>query len=152
MLKEQEQIKQQVETIISAAGHYLVDLRIGSVGKHPFIKILIANEKNDITLAEVTTVTRNLRDDIILNEILPDDYRLEVGSPGIDYPLKDRRDFYRNIGRELKVYHHSPQLQSPFNGLLIGVTEDGLQFSAEEQERYLPFSDLDYAKVVIKWK
>ena len=37
------------------------------------------------------------------NRLLPDNYRIEISSPGIDRILVRKKDFIQNIGNEIKV-------------------------------------------------
>jgi|UPI0003A7A6C6 ribosome maturation factor RimP len=153
MLKEQEQVqlRTQVETIVSNAGFYLVDLRLGSLGKYPLLKVTVAHELHDISLTEVTNLTHLVKKDPVVNELLPADYHLEVSSPGIDYPLKDQRDFPRNIGREIRVIHRSTQFPSPIKGRLVAVDADSIRIAANNEERSVKLSELEYAKLIVKF-
>lgn len=153
LLKEEDQnsLKTQAADIIATAGFYLVDLRVGNLGKRLLVKFIVAHEGHDITLDEVTALTHRLKDDPRFNELLPEDYHLEVSSPGIDYPLKDWRDFPRNIGRELRLFHHRPDLPSPLKGQLLAADQETLKVATQDRELLLPLSDLEYAKVVLKF-
>ena len=39
----------------------------------------------------------------VLNKYLPEDFQLEVSSPGIDSPLPHPFQYKKNIGRQLKI-------------------------------------------------
>ncbi|TAE02385.1 MAG: hypothetical protein EAZ97_02590 [Bacteroidetes bacterium] len=48
-------------------------------------------------------ISRKLGDFIEGKDFFQDPYLLEVSSPGIDFPLKLKRQYVKNIGRNVKV-------------------------------------------------
>jgi ribosome maturation factor RimP len=82
---------------------------------------------------------------------MADGYQLEVTSPGAEHPLKEYRDFLRNLGRKIKVFHTSKAMKSPLKGDLIDVQEDKIVISINGVAQEIFFTELDYAKVVLKW-
>jgi ribosome maturation factor RimP len=56
---------------------------------------------------------------------LPDNYTLEVSSPGLDRPLRHAADYRRFTGRLAKIVSSEPiQGQSAFAGRIVSVEED----------------------------
>ncbi|HET9486790.1 MAG TPA: ribosome maturation factor RimP [Chryseosolibacter sp.] len=85
-----------------------------------------------------------------------ENYMLEVSTPGIDQPLKLKRQYYKNIGRSLRV-----KLQeSTAEGRLKEVREDqiileqeiGSGKKKEIKEVTLPFTEIDKAFVLVSFK
>ena len=58
---------------------------------------------------------------------VPCAYRLEVSSPGVDRPLKERKDFRRVVGRLLQVRVQDPNGEDrQVVGRLSALTESGI--------------------------
>ena len=70
----------------------------GSIRK-PLIQLFIDREDGFVTVKDCVDVTRGTQDLLGLQDNVPVDYRLEVSSPGVDYPLREIWQFRKNIGR-----------------------------------------------------
>lgn len=149
MTVAKENVKLIIDRIVEENGAYLVDFAITTQGKHNFIKIVIQT-LSGITLDEIAAITRAINADETL-DLLIEGYHLEVTSPGIDFKLTEYRDFPRNIGRTLKIFHTSSSMKSPVTGILREVTEEKLVLDIKGIQKVLQFNELDYAKVEIKW-
>lgn len=91
-----------------------------------------------------------------------EDFSLEVLSAGVSEPLQMKRQYDKNLGRDLKVKTEG----ETFKGTLAAVAEDSvtLQWKAREpkpvgkgkqtvtKEVAIPFEDIVEAKVLIKFK
>ncbi len=81
---------------------------------------------------------------------------LEISSPGIDQPLKLQRQYYKNIGRKLKI---TLKEGSTKKGELLAVNDSGITINEEKKEgkkniKYtesnILFENIDKAKVLVK--
>jgi len=89
--------------------------------------------------------------------IYPDgDFSLEVSSPGIGEPLKQLRQYTKNIGREVEV----TSLEDVKTiGTLTAVTDDGIALETTEGKGKklvtnnieIPFASIKQTKVLIKF-
>lgn len=150
MQNRKAEIRSIIIEIVEAAGAFLVDFSLNFLGKRIFMRIVVET-LSGISLAEITAITRRINADTRLDQLIAPGYQLEVTSPGIDYPLKEYRDFPRNIGRRLKVFHKNPEMESPLEGQMVEVSEDKLLLDLHGIPQEVQFSDLKYAKVVLKW-
>ena len=66
------------------------------------ITILLDTDEG-IKIEECASVSRRFAHFVETNELVADAYNLEVSSPGIDQPLTLKRQYVKNIGRNLKV-------------------------------------------------
>jgi len=144
-----EKVKAIIDRIVEENGAYLIDFAVSSQGKRSFIKVIVQT-LSGITMDEITSITKAINTNEALAQLF-DGYNLEISSPGIDYKMTEYRDFSRNIGRKLKIYHKSSSMKSPINGILVEVTEEKLILDIKSVQKVLQFSELDYAKVEIKW-
>ncbi|MDD5539412.1 MAG: hypothetical protein PHG61_01825 [Candidatus Marinimicrobia bacterium] len=139
-----------VNRIVEQFGAYIVDFKVNQQGKRTFVKVLITTDQG-IALNQIAEISRVMRDDAALDAIFSENFQLEVSSPGIDFPLKSVRDFRRNIGREMNVFHHSVDLRSPLKGTLEDVNEERLIVKSGNESQILSLSEVEFAKVIIKW-
>ena len=88
--------------------------------------------------------------------LFEDSYLLEVSTPGLDQPLKLKRQYFKNIGRKLRVVLS----QKIFEGKLIEVTDEKISIDQEvgsgKQKEFktieLPFSEIEKTFVLVSFK
>jgi len=82
-------------------------------------------------------------------------YTLEVSSPGLDRPLKNPKDFRRNIGKLVRIVtRENIDNRSFFVGRLVEVNGELLRLSVSEggEEVVIPFDIISNARLEIELK
>lgn len=95
-----QQIGQIVEELLEPELQFLVDVKVSSSKIRQKITVLIDTDEG-IGIADCSKISRALGDR--LEELIDNPYTLEVSSPGLDTPLKLKRQYFKNIGKSLKV-------------------------------------------------
>jgi ribosome maturation factor RimP len=84
-----------------------------------------ATAEECVSVADCSTVSRELSAVLDVEDFVPVAYVLEVSSPGLDRPLRGRVDFERFSGRRAKVVmREAVDGQTFFRGRLAGVDAD----------------------------
>ncbi len=127
-----------------------------SVSKHKPMKITIALDGDaGASIDDCANLSRQLSDELEKENFIDEAYTLEVGTPGVDLPLKLKRQYKKNIGREVKVHLTD---KSIVRGKLVLVDEDkiGLQEPAEKKKELknseIPFTEIEKAIVIVSFK
>ncbi|MBO8131146.1 MAG: hypothetical protein H0Z29_06465 [Candidatus Marinimicrobia bacterium] len=151
MIYDELEVKRIVNNVVEKNNCYLLDVIINQRGSKLFIKVVADNMKG-IDLNTLTSITNELRDSHEFNEVVHLDYELEVTSPGVDWPLREYRDFYKHIGREIEIFHNLPDCKSPELGKLVDVDIDGIivETKGGENKKYL-YSEIDHGRVKLRW-
>ena len=138
-------------------GCYLVDVTISSTNS---ILVEIDGASSGVSVNDCISVSRNIEHNLDREKC---DFELKVTSPGLDQPLKVRKQYVKNIGRKVKVVLNN---HGSFEGLLSSVEEDFIVLNWEEKERIegkkkkvlveksaqVYFKDIKETKVVISFK
>ena len=98
-------------------------------------------------LAEINTAVGTVLD---VEDPIPENYTLEISSPGIDRPLTRKKDFDSFQGFEAKI--ETTELidgQRRFRGVLAGVNNDEVLINLEEGTIGLKFTWLSEARLVL---
>ena len=92
-------IQELLETHIKETDLFLVDVK---VSPNFLIRIYVDGDSG-VNIAQCTKMSRYLEFHLESEELVPEQYTLEVSSPGLDMPLKLGRQFKKNVGRVLSV-------------------------------------------------
>jgi ribosome maturation factor RimP len=111
--------------------HFIVEVKIDRVADKTKILILVDADQG-MTIAACASLSRALSGELETNENLDEAYILEVSSPGLDYPLTEKRQYQKNSGRSLKVYLLSGE---EVVGKLKEVEEQGIKLVVTKKEK-----------------
>ena len=85
-----------------------------------------------------------------------DNYLLEVSTPGLDHPLKLKRQYFKNTGRTLKVMQKESTLEGKLKEVtddkIVVVQETGTGKKKETREIEIPFSEIEKTFVMVSFK
>jgi len=99
---------------------FVVDLKVIDKGGKTKVMLTLDGDKG-VTLEQCASLSRKIGEGIESQNLLEQAYTLEVGSPGIDQPLKMKRQYNSRVGRKLKVELTDGTEKE---GKLEGVTEE----------------------------
>jgi ribosome maturation factor RimP len=149
-----EEVKKIAERHLTT-GQSIVDVLI-SAKKAPNKVMVIADADQGFTIEDCAELSRHLSKELDENGLIEDNYFLEVSTPGVDHPLKLKRQYHKNIGRSLKIKLQDKILE----GKLTAVAEDAITLSREigsgkkkeTESIVVPISDIEKAFVLISFK
>jgi len=155
-----------IEPVCEAAGYDLVELRFvleqgGWVLRVcvdlPLAEVDPAEVPSDrVDLEDCENLSRELSAVLDVNDPIPQAYSLEVGSPGIDRPLRTAAHFAHFSGSEVKIQldvplHTESGERRNFRGVLRGVADERVKIDVDGHSFELPIADIDHAKLVPDW-
>ena len=154
-----DQITELLQPYLEDDRIFIVEVKVGEGKIRQTITVLLDTDEG-IKIEECASISRRLAHFIETNELIKDAYNLEVSSPGIDQPLLLKRQYIKNIGRNLKL-----QLVegSEKIGTLENVSEEGIVFKEETKKSkgkkvvlpeniIIAFENIKQAKVQISFK
>ncbi len=136
-------------------GQFLVDV-VASSKNLSKITIVVDGDAG-VTIDECGEISRLLSGKLDELDFGTGRYVLEVTTPGLDQPLKLKRQYTKNVGRSLKVRRRD---QSQVTGKLSQANEEGIVLLTEtregkvrqEQEVPILYQDIAKAFVIISFK
>lgn len=82
--------------------HFIVDVVI-SAKKGPNKVSVFLDGDDGVNIDDCADLSRAISTEIEEGNLIEDAYRIEVSSPGVDFPLTLERQYKKNIGRNVKV-------------------------------------------------
>jgi len=106
------------------AGVDLIERDLFGAGKRKILRVFI-DRNGGVSVEKCASVSRYLSEELDKEEnlsVIEGSYTMEVSSPGLDRPLKTKRDFERNVGRKLRIMQNGKITK----GILKSVCESSI--------------------------
>lgn len=140
------------EALLPDERYYMVDLIISGNKNNLKVKALIDSDEG-LDIDVCAAISRSLSDKIDELDLIQSKYLLEVSSPGVDFPLQLKRQYKKNIGRDLKAVLNDGKTHQ---GELIEAAGDYIILrevkGKESREISLPYDQIKSAKVLVSFK
>lgn len=157
MSELRQAIGQLVQKHLPDDTHFVVEVKLEEIAGKTKVLILIDADQG-ITIQACAKVSRMVSEELEANEMLGEAYVLEVSSPGVDFPLTSKRQYQKNIGRELKltlttgtdVLGKFLEMDDERIKLLVKKKEKGKK--ATEEEVLVPFAEIKKSIVQVSFK
>ena len=152
----EDTIREITEAAISDNRLFLVDVVV-SARKGPKKVLIVVDGDQGVSIDDCATISREVSDRIEKGDLLGEEsYTLEVSTPGLDQPLKLKRQYIKNIGRKLKL-KLADKIQE---GRLTEVKEDTIVLEQETGtgkkkeiiNTEIDFSQIEKAFVLVSFK
>jgi ribosome maturation factor RimP len=121
-----EEIKNIITRKLADPNQFLVDVIVKG-HKGPKKVLIIIDSDKGVTIDDCANLSREISKAFDDLQLFDDSYMLEVSTPGLDQPLRLARQYYKNIGRRIKVVTH----QQAVEGKLVEVGEEKIKLEQE---------------------
>lgn len=152
-MDKQELIAELQNTIgsyLKARGLYLVDLICRHEGADLVLRVLADRPEGGITLGECARLNIQISNLLDEKDVLHARYILEVASPGLDRPLRERSDFQRCINRRARFFlNESVNGKIELEGVISKVEGDAVYIDCNDEVIEIPLVKINKAKQVI---
>jgi len=155
-----ERIKEILAPILDENNSELVNINIIRIPKTTILKVLVDKKlaqdssvkRQGITLGKCIAINKQLGSIIEKEAIFTQNYELEVSSPGLDRLLKEKKDFERVIGEDIKLYIKEPiDGKDSLKATLSSVDEECINIKTKDDNMLrIPYSNIHKAKLEIR--
>jgi ribosome maturation factor RimP len=150
----EEEIRKIAEEKLIEPGLFVVEVVVSARGTQKVIVIIDGDQ--GVTIDDCATLSRELSKVLDDAPLLNNSYLLEVSTPGLDQPLKLKRQYSKNIGRKLRV----KLKETTIEGKLTEVTPEKIMIEQEIAEGKkkeikaieIQFSEIDKSFVLVSFK
>jgi len=133
----------------------IIKISLGGGGHNPLLRVIV-DKAGGVDSDALARISRGLALQLDVEDLIKSAFRLEVTTPGLDWPLTTRADFERHQGEWLKVIfadgssqegrNLGPASDSSFNLLVDGVKK------AKARELLIDMADVMKVVRAINWK
>ncbi|MCM8797706.1 MAG: ribosome maturation factor RimP [Candidatus Omnitrophica bacterium] len=130
-----EELREVISGYLSSRQVDLVELTYRFEGGRAILRILADKPSGGITLEECAILNQEISAILDEKNLIQESYVLEVSSPGLDRPLKTKKDFLRCLNKRVRLFLYQP-LNGRFEleGELQRVDDEGLYIVLEHKE------------------
>ncbi|MBF9073836.1 ribosome maturation factor RimP [Streptacidiphilus fuscans] len=152
---QNDRLHELLEPLAAKAGADLEEVRLGKVGGRRVLEVVV-DADGGVDLDAVAELSRVFGEALDASDLMGDgEYRLEVGSPGVDRPLTQPRHWRRATTRLVKVQLTTGAevtgrvLESDDEGVLLEIPP--VKGRGKATERRLAFTEVAKARVQIEF-
>jgi ribosome maturation factor RimP len=163
-----DELEQIIEERVEALGYEFVELERAGSKTRPILRVRVdvaggssGEPGTGVTVDDCVKVSRALEEFLDEKPEVAERYVLEVSSPGVERPLRSRRDFQRYVGKEVavKLTKAQPDGAKRVEGELLGLDDvDGrdvvrlMRSGAGAVELHIPREEIARAHLIFRWK
>lgn len=101
------QVQRIAEPIAKALHLEIVEVECHGKGAKTIVRVIVEKE-GGVGIQDCEQLHHSLGRALDVADPVPHAYRLEVSSPGVDRPLRRRKDYEEAVGRNIRVKVHDP--------------------------------------------
>ncbi len=141
----EERIRSLAEPILARHDSDLVEIIVRK-GRTQLVRLVI-DRPGRIDLDTCARVSQELGRLLDAEDPIQGRYVLEVTSPGLSRPLRQREDFRKNLGRKVRVVLARAQHE----GTVKEVGESSVTLATDGGEVEIPLAEVATAKLLLPW-
>ena len=131
-----EKIKQLIQPILNDHDVYLDDIEYVKEKNEWYLRIFIEKNNGHLDMDTCVAVSEAISDMLDHEDLIEDEYYLEVSSPGAERPLKKESDYQNAIGEYIHVsLYKALDGKKVFEGYLDEVTPEQLTMTIKDKTR-----------------
>jgi ribosome maturation factor RimP len=144
-------VRSAAEPVVAAAELDLVEVDVRGQAPRRVVRIIV-DRKGGVDLQRCSALARELGDPLDALSDLDGRYVLEVTSPGVDYPLRDRRAFDRVEGRTVLVHRRDEDGRlHEVRGAVLAADPEEVVLEVEGSPVRVPYDEIAKATQSLPW-
>jgi len=144
------ELKSIINDFLKAKDLDLVDLIYRYEGRNLVLRIFVDKPEGGISLDECAQLNSDISRILDEKDLLQERYILEVSSPGLDRPLKNKHDFLRCINRNVRFFlKESINGKLELVGIITKVEDDSVYIDIKGNIIQILISKITNAKQII---
>jgi ribosome maturation factor RimP len=145
-----DKTKVLLEPLLEAEGYELLDIEYKQEFGRWILRLFI-DKPGGVDLEDCVQLTGVVGPCLDMEDIIPQEYNLEVSSPGLNRPLTKRQHFVQVLGKKVRLKAKKPLSQPPrrvLKGRLVNVSETAVELDMEMVGKlWIAFSEIAKANV-----
>ncbi|OUQ31175.1 ribosome maturation factor RimP [Massilimicrobiota sp. An134] len=151
-----EKIKQLIQPILNDHDVYLDDIEYVKEKNEWYLRIFIEKNNGHLDMDTCVAVSEAISDMLDQEDLIEDEYYLEVSSPGAEKPLKALEKVQQSIGEYVYIQFKNPtQGMNEVYGTILNVegTQIELQYMVKNIKKKcnIDYNDIAFIRLAVKF-
>lgn len=151
-----EKIKQLIQPILNDHDVYLDDIEYVKEKNEWYLRIFIEKNNGYLDMDTCVAVSEAISDMLDQEDLIEDEYYLEVSSPGAEKPLKTLEKVQQSIGEYVYIQFKNPtQGMNEVYGTILNVegTQIELQYMVKNIKKKcnIDYNDIAFIRLAVKF-
>lgn len=140
-------VEDLVGPVLDNLGYELIERELVMESGRWVLRLYI-DKDGGVGISDCERVSHSVEDLIEVEGVIPHAYSLEVSSPGINRPLRRKRDFEKYKGHNIKLRTLEPiNGRGNYRGALQGIDGDDIVMTIDGVEFRIPYDALAKARL-----
>lgn len=140
------------DNIVKIHDMELVDVEFIKEGGNWYLRYYI-DKPGGVTIDDCQKISEQLSNYLDVSDPIPHSYILEVSSPGIERPLKSKKDLMKAIDTCIEIKTYKPiDNQKTFIGTLLSCSDEFVVMEVGKKKIDIPINQISSAKTKFEWK
>ena len=142
-----EKVRSEIEEIIKEEGFESIELKIFFNQGNHIVRCVVDSPEGGITMDRCAGINKKIVYYLECSKALGENFAVEVNSPGLDRPLKSKKDFLRVKGRVVSLWFREPVLDKPsLEAEVLNIKRDVLLIKYQEKVLEVNFDNIKVGK------
>lgn len=151
-----EKIKQLIQPILNDHDVYLDDIEYVKEKNEWYLRIFVEKNNGHLDMDTCVAVSEAISDMLDQEDLIEDEYYLEVSSPGAEKPLKTLEKVQQSIGEYVYIQFKNPtQGMNEVYGTILNVegTQIELQYMVKNIRKKcnIDYNDIAFIRLAVKF-
>lgn len=144
------ELKEVIEPMLMESGIDLVALKVHRSRGNILVDILADRPQGGITIEDCAMLNRKINGTLETRQFFGKGFSLSVASPGIDWPLKNRKDFLRVLNRPVRIHiDAAPGQPAECNGTVQSADDEHVVLLTKKGAQTVALKDIRKAVQII---
>ena len=150
-MKIEEKVEKIIQNPVENLGYSLYDVYYVKEGKDYFLRVII-DKPTGISLEDCEKVSNEINPILDEENIIKEQYFLEVSSPGIERVLRKEKQLQEAIGENIEVsLFQNLEGEKIFSGMLQEVTTEYVVLQIEGKDKKIDRKNIAQIKTTFDW-
>jgi ribosome maturation factor RimP len=142
-----EKLVEMFGIISEEEGLRIFDIKLAHRNATWDIKVTLDRLDGYVTVDDCARLSRRFAARLELERLLTGEYKLEVSSPGLDRPLRNRADYERFKGEKARLIIAGASGNEALTGRIVATDEDSVTLLVGENERIISYHAIKKANL-----
>lgn len=151
-----EKLRKIAEDVCLDEGKNLYDIEFKNTQKGKTLMIFVTQQEKSstpgVTIEDCRNISRKISDILDTEDFMPENYYLEVSSPGLERKLTSEKHYFGAIGENLKVTYVNNGKSTTVKGKLTKINEGKITLTSKNMDIIVNLENIKRARTVFEMK